>query len=157
MSEAFTEESVKKAFSGYVQKAKNILNDDKKIGELLGNLESKLQSVPVVGTGLADIVILAELVRAYVKKEYTDIRATSVAVATAAVLYFVTPIDLVPDFIPVLGFADDIAVIALAIGLIHSELMEFKNWQKNRSLEEFEQMAEDAVDIEYSTEEEQHV
>jgi uncharacterized membrane protein YkvA (DUF1232 family) len=31
------------------------------------------------------------------------------------VLYVVSPIDLVPDFIPFLGFADDLVVVPLAI------------------------------------------
>jgi uncharacterized membrane protein YkvA (DUF1232 family) len=40
----------------------------------------------------------------------------------SAVAYFVLPIDAVPDFLPMLGFADDAAVIAAAIGAVASEL-----------------------------------
>jgi len=49
------------------------------------------------------------------------------ALAIATVAYAVSPIDLIPDFIPVLGFVDDAillpALIWLAIKLIPDEVM----------------------------------
>lgn len=36
----------------------------------------------------------------------------------AALAYFVTPIDVIPDFVAGLGFTDDAAVIAMTLGLI---------------------------------------
>lgn len=40
----------------------------------------------------------------------------------SAVAYFVLPVDLIPDLIPVLGFTDDAAVIAAALAAVASEL-----------------------------------
>jgi uncharacterized membrane protein YkvA (DUF1232 family) len=40
------------------------------------------------------------------------------AVLFAALAYFVMPFDVVPDFIAGLGFTDDAAVLAMAIGLV---------------------------------------
>ena len=37
----------------------------------------------------------------------------------AALGYFISPIDLIPDFIPVLGFTDDLAAIGAAIVMAH--------------------------------------
>lgn len=36
----------------------------------------------------------------------------------AALAYFVTPIDVIPDFVAGIGFTDDAAVLALAIGMV---------------------------------------
>lgn len=53
------------------------------------------------------------------------------AVAVAALLYFIVPVDLIPDFIPVVGYADDAAVIAAAVMHLSSEL---KNYAAHREL-----------------------
>ena len=39
-------------------------------------------------------------------------------VLIAALAYFVSPIDVIPDFIVGLGYTDDAAVLAMAIGLV---------------------------------------
>jgi uncharacterized membrane protein YkvA (DUF1232 family) len=52
-------------------------------------------------------------------------RNTPVAVRTAligALAYFVVPFDGVPDILPVLGFADDAAILATAIRLVASNI-----------------------------------
>ena len=46
----------------------------------------------------------------------TPIRAK--AVLLAALAYFVTPLDMVPDFITGLGFTDDATVLATALGVV---------------------------------------
>ena len=40
------------------------------------------------------------------------------AILFAALAYFVMPFDLIPDFIAVIGFTDDAAVIALALSVV---------------------------------------
>jgi uncharacterized membrane protein YkvA (DUF1232 family) len=56
----------------------------------------------------------------------TPWHAKAVAIAVAA--YAISPIDLIPDFIPVLGYLDDLIIlplgIMLAVRLIPGELME---------------------------------
>ena len=37
----------------------------------------------------------------------------------AALGYFILPLDLIPDFIPVVGFSDDLLAIGAAIGMAH--------------------------------------
>ncbi len=52
-------------------------------------------------------------------------RATPLPVKAAlagALAYFVLPIDGIPDVLPVLGFADDAAVLAAAIKLVTSHI-----------------------------------
>ena len=60
------------------------------------------------------------------KKKETPIGAK--LLAGIAVLYFLSPIDLIPDFIPVLGYLDDLiilpALVAAAIKLIPSGAFE---------------------------------
>jgi uncharacterized membrane protein YkvA (DUF1232 family) len=40
------------------------------------------------------------------------------AIAIGALLYFISPIDLIPDHIPVIGYLDDLAVLSLAVNTV---------------------------------------
>ena len=44
------------------------------------------------------------------------------ATLVAAIAYFVLPLDAIPDVLPVLGFTDDAAVLAIAIKLVASSI-----------------------------------
>ncbi|AAM04211.1 TPA: DUF1232 domain-containing protein [Methanosarcina acetivorans] len=50
-------------------------------------------------------------------------------VITFALLYLVSPIDISPDFLPLIGFADDVAVLAFAFSLIKDDLEKYRAWK----------------------------
>lgn len=41
------------------------------------------------------------------------------AAMVAPLGYFISPVDLIPDLVPIAGYSDDAAVIAMAIGIAH--------------------------------------
>jgi len=53
----------------------------------------------------------------------------------AALIYFVTPFDLIPDSIPVLGLVDDAAVITCVARANLSVISSFRTWEILSSLE----------------------
>ncbi|NLD87373.1 MAG: DUF1232 domain-containing protein [Clostridiales bacterium] len=53
---------------------------------------------------------------------------------TSALLYFVSPLDVVPDSIPVLGYIDDAAVIAVCWKLVESDVKEYVKWREDNGL-----------------------
>jgi uncharacterized membrane protein YkvA (DUF1232 family) len=44
------------------------------------------------------------------------------AVIVCALGYFISPIDAIPDFIPVVGYADDLGVLIAAVGTVASHI-----------------------------------
>jgi uncharacterized membrane protein YkvA (DUF1232 family) len=56
----------------------------------------------------------------------------TVIVGIFFLLYLMNPIDIVPDFIPLLGFADDIAALAFAASLIKDDLNKYGAWKNAR-------------------------
>ena len=49
----------------------------------------------------------------------------------AGLVYFVMPLDILPDFIPVTGFLDDITVIIWIFNNFKSEIDAFEAWERN--------------------------
>jgi len=47
----------------------------------------------------------------------------------AAVIYFINPIDLIPDFVFGIGLADDLAVLTWVYRAAADEIASFKNWE----------------------------
>lgn len=120
---------------GY-KKAEKVLSNEKKLDKVLIRTEKKLNLLPVVGTSLAMIPSMISLVRSYTKKEYTEIPIGTIIAIISALLYFISPVDLIPDVIPVAGHLDDAAVVGACIALVKSDLDEYKKWRENNKKDE---------------------
>ncbi len=77
---------------------------------------------------------LLRLVRALYKKEYTSFPWSSLLKTIAALIYFVSPIDALPDFIPVLGFLDDFALLSWVISSLSDDIQNFENWEQTKQI-----------------------
>jgi len=75
------------------------------------------------------IKVLISLLKDYRNKEYREVPWRVIAAAVFAILYFINPFDLIPDFIPGVGYIDDIAVIALIFASIEGELKKYAKWK----------------------------
>ena len=77
---------------------------------------------PVVG----ELRTMLELLRAWAGGTYSGIASANLLLIVGAVVYFLMPADLVPDFIFGLGFVDDVAVITRVVGAVREELAKFR-------------------------------
>jgi uncharacterized membrane protein YkvA (DUF1232 family) len=130
MSILFSNRRAKEKLEGRYQSAEKIIGNKNKLERLLQRLEKKLRKVPRIGNKLAYIPIMISLVNSFAKKEYTDIPIGSLVSMVAALAYFVSPIDFFPDIIPLLGYIDDIGVIAFCWNLVESDIIEYDLWRK---------------------------
>ena len=133
MSEEITkelnDEVVSELLDSNKAEAEVLIEDVDKMEAFLERLEKKLALVPAVGEYLTDIPVLISMVRSYISKEYTEIPVGTIIGVVAALLYFVSPVDAIADAIPVVGYLDDIAVIAFVIKMIHDDLEDYRTWK----------------------------
>lgn len=138
VTKKISEEEAKVELEKRYNKAEEILEDEDKLGRFLKRLESKLNKVPIGGNILSMVPVMISMLRSYFKKEYKDIPIGTLLALISALLYWLSPVDLVPDAVPILGYADDATVIAACIKLINDDLKEYKEWRKHNKESENE-------------------
>jgi uncharacterized membrane protein YkvA (DUF1232 family) len=72
--------------------------------------------------------IFFRLVRAHVAGNFSA-PAGSLSMVVAAIVYFVSPVDLIPDSIPVFGLVDDTSVLALVARSNLTLISKFRKWE----------------------------
>lgn len=60
---------------------------------------------------------------------YQDIPWFTIATIVLALLYVLNPFDIIPDFIPGIGYIDDVSVLAIGTGWIESDLHKYLDWK----------------------------
>ncbi|MCE1164510.1 MAG: DUF1232 domain-containing protein [Bacteroidetes bacterium] len=70
-----------------------------------------------------------QLLKDYKAKRYRQISWTSVAIIIAGVLYFLSPLDVIPDFLGVFGFTDDAIVLAFIFNSLKKEFDKYMDWR----------------------------
>jgi uncharacterized membrane protein YkvA (DUF1232 family) len=80
-------------------------------------------------TLLSKVRLLWMVLVDYVNGSYRKLPWKAVAALAAAVLYVVSPFDLIPDFLGPIGFTDDVLVVALTWGLVKRELRDYCAWK----------------------------
>ena len=80
------------------------------------------------------VTLLGNLIKAYATGEYRQIEVSSLLKIIAGFIYFISPIDLIPDFLPFIGLTDDIALLMFIVNSIGDELVKFEQWQKKKPI-----------------------
>lgn len=121
-------------FSLFVNRASRLLGKPFKVVTVLNEAAEKLADEKSRDNKFKQLfntaLTLVRLVRRYASGEYRQIQPSTVVSGLAVLLYVLSPIDLVPDFIPVLGFLDDLSLVSWFIGKFHGEIVRFREWEQ---------------------------
>lgn len=112
-----------------------VLQSPKKLLELLERAAKKSETQangPVngpIGKSIDSLKVMIRLVTAYAKGDYRNVALDKLALIVAALIYFVMPLDALPDFIALLGLVDDAALLAWTFGAVKEEVERFLLWE----------------------------
>lgn len=127
-----------KAFALAMNIAEKISYSKSKIFRLLQHAFEKLKDESNRNNIQRDFkyktAVLIRMVKAYYKREYTKIPTGALLRIIAGLVYFVWVLDVIPDFIPILGLADDIAVIVWVYNGISDEIDAFEHWETSNAI-----------------------
>ena len=110
--------------------AQDFVNNPSRMDQLLADLEAKLKNVPAIGETVSELPVMVSMVKSWIRKEYA-VQPKVLATMAGAFLYLVKKKNLIPDSIPVVGMADDLAVLGLALKLVAPEVSAYKAWKEN--------------------------
>lgn len=86
----------------------------------------KLENLPLIGKYFGNIPILCDMVRDYINGSYKEAPLATIITALLAIFYFVSPIDIIPDAIPLIGSLDDATVVGLVLEALSNDLQSYR-------------------------------
>ncbi len=104
-------------------------------GRLPALLFAVARKGPRLGQLRDDVRLLQSLCLAWWRGEYRAISPKALVTIVAGLLYFVSPIDAIPDWLLGVGFLDDIAVLGWVLKTVADELSRFKAWRDSQAPE----------------------
>jgi len=129
------ENKEKKALSSYEKKAERVLRDGERVDKIIGSVSSKLGEITQSNEKLSGFVgrikVISRMVKNYISGNYRVMPWKSIVLLVAGLIYFITPIDLIPDFIPALGLIDDISMIAFIYRSLKQDIDEYLLWERD--------------------------
>jgi uncharacterized membrane protein YkvA (DUF1232 family) len=130
---SYKDKDLEKEQELYEGKARNYLDPEKAEALLQKAIRKANDKKGSLGEVWEKLQLFFELIKAYFKGEYRNVSKGTILTILGAIIYFVSPIDMVPDFIVGLGILDDAAVIGFAIKKISVELEDFQRWKQEES------------------------
>lgn len=123
-------EEIQKRF----KKAEALLKDDVRMESFLEKIEKKIKWIPFLAQEFKNIPTMVSMVRSYLRGNYTKIPKRTILAIVSALIYFLSPIDVVPDWIPLLGQLDDAIIIASCWNLVNKDVEDYRQWKKESTL-----------------------
>lgn len=128
----------KERFKKYQNKATEVLKDNKRVQHLLGSTREKLTQVLENNDRLKEfsdkIYVMIRMVKAQISGEYREFPWRTLAMIVGALIYFVTPLDMIPDIVPVLGLTDDISIVYWIYKSVQEDIERFEEWERTIEL-----------------------
>lgn len=97
-------------------------------------LISKFLNITNLNEYYRDFVDLFSLLKDWYRGHYKDVPWLVISSVGGALLYVLSPIDLIPDFIPLIGYLDDAAVFAALLKYVRMDLKKYRAWKYDPDL-----------------------
>jgi len=120
----------------YQKQAERIMGQEGELKKLQQQVVFKLEQVshhPKVQEALEPIMVFKRMIQAHKRGDF-KVSSKSLMLIVLGLVYFVSPLDIIPDIMPVIGYADDLSVLIAVYNAIKQEVEEFLAWEKNQTL-----------------------
>lgn len=114
-------------------KAGKVLSQPERVNHLLQASKNKLNKLELQDGDFKSILgtirTFIRMLKAFRRGQY-EIPWTTVLMIVAALIYFVMPLDMMPDFIPAAGYIDDFAVVMAIFKKVQKDVDSYQSWEQ---------------------------
>lgn len=96
-------------------------------------IQEKLSKSPKLERFSPDITLFISLAKDYYQGNYRSIPYKSISAGIIGLLYILNPIDIIPDFIPVIGYIDDVLILTFCLKMVEKDLQKYQKWQQTQA------------------------
>ena len=100
-----------------------------------GRIKRLVRNSKPLSKFLDDVALFFNLIRDFAANRYTDIPFGAIAGIVGTLVYILTPADMIPDFLPGIGFLDDAGVLAFCLSLVGADIKKYEKWKKAQNKE----------------------
>jgi len=130
-------------YGDYERRADGLVSSKERLKNLATQAARKLSGTASMRIDRVrdELILCIALVRSWMHGEYDGVSRQTIVAVTAALLYFVVPLDVIPDFLIGVGFIDDASVVGYVMTMLAAEMDTFRRWQE-REVEREDKVAE---------------
>lgn len=126
------------SFKNALHRAGKIVGNKESLNRLMDKAADKIDTGSGAASGakrFADkIFTFLRMVKACVTGEYKELPIRSLVLVVAALIYFVMPLDAIPDFIPIVGMLDDVTIILAISRSIADDVRKFEEFERGKDI-----------------------
>ncbi|MVZ65140.1 DUF1232 domain-containing protein [Sphingobacterium sp. DK4209] len=126
-----TKEQMKKNYFSRALLLFNTFKNRKLTNEEIDLAEDKAQHL---GEKSSDFGLLIDMIKDTFSGKY-KMNKWNMSVVVATIIYVVSPLDAIPDLIPVLGWLDDASIVGFAISKLADEILRYKKFKRMKPID----------------------
>lgn len=123
--------------SGWLSKAEKCIDNPEKVKELLDKT-SKYRDKKGLAKVKDEFIRLCNYIRDVTTGKHKDYSGWSLTLIVASIIYVVSPLDIIPDFLVGAGLIDDVAIVLWTFKKLKEELDNYRKYQEREGKEDKE-------------------
>lgn len=112
----------------------NTFRSKDKLDKLIDDFVKEANKVPGAGTLAADVVLWKAMCADIMNGSYNRVPYKTIIETICVMIYLVCPINLSFEIVPIVGQADDVALVALIAKSMHDDVQDYKKWRNDTSI-----------------------
>ena len=115
-------------------KAEGVLKSPEESLSLITKVQKKFKDnkLPRFKDFKQDMETALDMLKDYSRGRYTKTPWQSILMIVGAFIYFLNPLDIIPDFIPIKGFLDDASILVYVLSSFKEDLSKYRVWKDDQ-------------------------